>query len=257
MQIISLRTRSYRSWKINDRPVNKTAQERHKKIEQFIQLRSEGCCEATALAVIGIKRSTLYRWKRLYEQRGDPGLEPGSKRPHKKREAMWSPELERKVLHYRKRYPLWGKKKIATLLRREDNLAISDSTVGRILAKLVNRNKVYPVRFYHGKTSTPKKRKFNSHAKRWKKDMKAKKAGEMVQMDHMSVSVNSMLSIKHFEATCPITKVTIAKAYTGASSRTASVFLDAVLDELPFKVKSIQVDGGSEFMRVLKSKDTD
>jgi putative transposase len=79
--------------------------------------------------------------------------------------------------------------------------------------------------------------------------MKAEKPGEMMQIDHITVSVALGFSIKHFEATCPFTKVTISQAYLNASSKTAALFLTFVKEKLPFKLHSIQVDGGSEFMR--------
>ena len=64
----------------------------------------------------------------------------------------------------------------------------------------------------------------------------------------MIVSGLSSTDIKHFSAVCPITKISVNKAYMRATSKTASLFLAEVIKELPFPVHSIQVDGGSEFM---------
>ncbi len=56
-------------------------------------------------------------------------------------------------------------------------------------------------------------------------------------------------TIKHFDAMCPVSQIAVASAHTTASSRTAASFLEDVIQRLPVTLKSIQVDGGSEFMK--------
>ena len=93
-----------------------------------------------------------------------------------------------------------------------------------------------------------KKRSFLHHAKRWEYGKhKPKKPGEMVQIDHMSVTKNQ-LSFKHFQALDPLSKYINADVCTNATSRSATAFLHKLIKESPFKITSIQVDGGSEFM---------
>ena len=53
--------------------------------------------------------------------------------------------------------------------------------------------------------------------------------------------------VKHFKAICPLTKLTAEKAYTNATSALAEQFLEYAQEQFLFKIKSIQVDGGSEF----------
>ena len=55
--------------------------------------------------------------------------------------------------------------------------------------------------------------------------------------------------MKHFQAWDPITKTIIADVTSNATSSAAAKFLDKVIKEMPFKVISVQVDGGSEFMK--------
>ena len=83
------------------------------------------------------------------------------------------------------------------------------------------------------------------HAKRWKKGMKAKVPGQLVQIDIMSISLLRGMSTGHFKATCPVTKITVCQAYDNASSQRHNFCLR--LSKTPFKLDSIQVDGGSEF----------
>lgn len=246
MQIKSARIKSYRSWRIDDRTFSKVAKERRKKLDLFAKLRADGCSEAIALEAIETSRSTYFRWKSSYDKYGLSGLEPQSKVPKSKRKPQWTRQIEQQVLHLRKQFPLWGKKTIAAILRRDRGINISESTVGRIIKKLLKLGKIYPVRFYYGKIKVKKSRTFNRHAKRWSKGMKAKDPGELIQIDHMTVFIDNM-QIKHFEAICPITKITVAQSYKNATSKTAAEFLNYVKKKMPFDITSIQVDGGSEF----------
>src|SRR5712664_1840829 len=109
MQIKSLRIVSYRSWRIDERKYSETAEDRHRKLELYQQLREEGCSEKTALKAIEISRATYYRYEKAYQRQGKLGLEPRSRRPLKRRQASWSAALEQQVLKLRKTYPLWGK----------------------------------------------------------------------------------------------------------------------------------------------------
>ncbi len=83
--------------------------------------------------------------------------------------------------------------------------------------------------------------------------MKATNIGELVQIDHMTVSKDG-ICVKHLQAWDPISKTIITKVYTSASSSSAAKFFDKVIREMPFAVKSIQVDGGSEFMKHFEEK---
>jgi putative transposase len=78
--------------------------------------------------------------------------------------------------------------------------------------------------------------------------MKAKNPGEMLQIDHLTASQNG-IKIKHFQAYCPVTKFVHAEIFSEATSENAAKFLYKLHNALPFPIKSIQVDGGSEFMK--------
>jgi len=45
------------------------------------------------------------------------------------------------------KYPLWRKAKLAVIIKRENNVEITVSTIGRTLKKLINQHKVKPVAF--------------------------------------------------------------------------------------------------------------
>lgn len=70
----------------------------------------------------------------------------------------------------------------------------------------------------------------------------------MIQIDHMTVTKNGF-SFKDCGAWEPLTKTAVADVYSNASSQTANRFLEKVIKEMPFPVRSIQVNSGSEFMK--------
>ena len=77
--------------------------------------------------------------------------------------------------------------------------------------------------------------------------MKAESPGELVQIDHMTVSRDGQ-PFKEFRAVDPVSRVMVCRVFSRASAGNAKRFLEAVLADMPFPVQSVQVDGGSEFM---------
>ncbi len=247
MQTLHPHKAQYQVSKINEIVLSDAAQEKLKKLEAIALLLHDGCQEETALKAVDIPRSTYFRWKRLLKEYGPEGLEDESKRPHKVRKPTWTREIKQRVYHLRKQHPLWGKQKIAVIYRRKYGEGISESTIGRIITHLIKKNNIMPVSHLQGRKIT-KKRVFNDHAQRWKYGMKARKIGELIQIDHMTIGVSGAGILKHFTASCPITKWNIFWVYQTATSHTAADFLEYIQEHFPFKIISIQVDGGSEFM---------
>jgi len=236
---------------IDETEYSKLVYERKEKLELYEQLISEGCSEETALIAIHTSRATYFRWKRNYKMWGLSGLENESKVPNNVRTSTWTRQIEQRICELRRKFPLWGKAKITVRYKLEYHETISESTVGRIIKKLLNKGKVRSVLFYYGKKEV-KRRIFNDHAQRWKLGMKATRPGELIQIDHMSVQVPGFGEVKHFNAICPITKWACYQAYQQATSHNAADFLRFIQQEFPYPIISIQVDGGSEFMGVFE-----
>jgi len=98
---------------------------------------------------------------------------------------------------------------------------ISESTVGRILKHLMSKGLILK------SLSAPRqkrKRNFQKHAQPWKYSMRPAKPGQMVQIDHMSVTVNQ-ITVKHFQSWDPKSKYIQANVYSNATSRTAKSIL--------------------------------
>jgi putative transposase len=202
---------------------------------------ANGLTGEQAAEVVGVPRSTLYRWEKTPE--------PKSRRPHRPRKAAWSPALVKAVEELRADNPMWGKRKLVWLLRRE-GFAVSISTVGRILAHLVVRGVVTPVPVLRRKPGGGRRLRIvgKRHARRLPKGLKPTRPGEIVQVDTVFISLAPGRSHKHFTAYDPVAKWTVAGVASRATANLASAFLDKLLADAPFTVSGIQVDGGSEFM---------
>jgi len=212
-------------------------------------LKQKGLDHKEIARITGISRSTFYKRKKLVKLIGVSGFENKSKKPRQLRQSKIPKSTIDLICKLRQESPTYGKAKIAVLLKRDHNLNISESSTGRVLALLKTQGKI---QISPSAVRAKKKRQFRNHAQRWKYGMKAKVPGELIQIDHMSVSVNNV-SVKHFQAWDPVTKVIIAQVVTNATSSSAAKFLRKVKQEAPFEVKSIQVDGGSEFMQKFES----
>lgn len=206
-----------------------------------------GLTSKQAAEAVGVKRATLYRWEEKPE--------PESRRPHHPRGRRWTSEMAHAVESLRNDNPMWGKRKIAVLLRRE-GLDVSISTVGRILAHLVERGAVVPVPILRRRPAAKRIRLTakERYARRLPKGRKAKSPGELVQIDTLFVNVRPDRAIKHFTAYDPIAKWTIGRVSTQASATSAKSLLDKLIDEAPFAIRGIQVDGGSEFKSVFEAE---
>lgn len=218
-------------------------QYRYNKLELWQALQDQGCDEKTIYKALNVSRATLFRWKKYYQEDELLGLESASKKPYSFRKAEEQKRIEEFVLAARRKYPLYGKEKIRIKLEEEYGIVASVSTIGRVIKKLIRENKIQFVNEICGKRIRTQFRKFDDHAQRFRYGMKAKELGEMIQIDHMTEGI-----FKHFAAICPISKLVFAYAYRQATAQTGADFLKKLVLFFPFKITSIQVDGGGEFM---------
>ena len=198
MQVQSLRIPSYRRFKVDDTLPAAAVKRRHK-LETYRDLRAEGCSQQTALRAIGWSRATYFRWAARYRKCGPHGLAALSRRPQRTRPRQWTPAHERQVWTLRRRYPFMGKRPLRVLLARQ-GIHLSESTVGRILAKGVRLGRIRPCAFCRGRVKLKKRRSFHpGHAQRWRYGTRATQPGQLVQIDHLSVSLDGT-QLKEFRA---------------------------------------------------------
>ena len=97
----------------------------------------------------------------------------------------------------------------------------------------------------HTATQGPPRRS-RPHARRLPKGRKPTAPSEIIQLDTLSLTLDSGRSpIKRFTACDPVTKWTCAQACRNATAHNAKRLLDKLQADMPFP--AIQVDGGSEF----------
>ena len=70
---------------------------------------------------------------------------------------------------------------------------------------------------------------------------------DLVQVDTLDVSPLAGVVPKRFTARDVVSRWDVVEAHTQATATTAARFLDALQARMPFPVRAIQVDGGSEF----------
>lgn len=220
------------------------AQERFRWLSCWQALQERAVSSQGAAEVLGLPRSTLYRWKRRLEQEGPQGLDDRSRKPRRRRQPTWSPELSQAVLRLREQYPRWGKDKLVVLLGREGRQA-STSMVGRILKRLKERGVLRePPRnaFSVGRRAPPR-----PYAVRKPKDYLVRQPGDLVEVDTLDVRPLPGVAFKHFTARDVVSRWDVVEAHSQATAHAASHFLDTLQKRLPFPLRAIQVDGGSEF----------
>lgn len=197
----------------------------------------------------GISPDTFYRWKKRYQRDNLETLEERSHRPRRVRHSTWTAETAQAVLLLREEYPRWGKEKLAILLK-EKGIEVSVSMVGRILKYLKDRGVLKePIANHISARKRPQNRPY---AVRKPKEYVARLPGDVVQVDTMDVRPLPGVAFKHFAARDIVSRWDVVEVSSRATAASAARFITSIVDRMPFKVRAIQVDGGSEFQSVFE-----
>ena len=196
-----------------------------------------------------ISPQTFYRWKRRYNPKDLASLEDHSHQPKHVRQPTYSVELVEAVVKLREEYPRWGKDKLVVFLEAE-GFDCSASTVGRIIKRLKERGVLREPIPNH--ISARKRIRIRPYATRKPKEYQASQAGDIVQLDTLDIRPLPGIVLKHFTAHDVISRWNIVSVYRRATANRAAEFLDALTERMPFSVKAIQVDGGSEFEAIFE-----
>ena len=194
----------------------------------------------------GYSRPTVYRWLGRYDRCRLETLEDRPSRPIRRRRPTWTLSELVAVRDLRERYPRWGKDKLVVLLRRAGT-RLSCSMVGRILTRL-RRN---------GELREPVGRRISVRRRRWARpyavrkpaDWRAERPGDLVELDTLDVRPPGVThALKQFTARDRASRWDVVELRRNALARTAASVLDALAARMPFPVRAISVDNGSEFM---------
>jgi putative transposase len=247
MRVVGLPRAFYYLYRHRPIVLSAKAQERLRWLRCFEALRAQGLSSTLASKILLIPRSTLYRWQERLKEEGPKGLEERSRRPKNLRRPTWSAQLAQEVLDLREKYPRWGKDKLVVLLRRQ-GWQVSTSMVGRILTHLKARGMLKePVR---KRISTCKRQHPRLYAIRKPKEYQIQEPGDLVEVDTLDVRPLPGMVLKQFTARDVVSRWDVVEVQTKATSNTAVGFLETLAKRMPFPIKALQVDGGSEFQAV-------
>jgi transposase len=186
-----------------------------------------------------ISPQTFYRWKRRSDPYDLTTLEDESRRPDRVRQPQTSSAIVERILGLRTRYPRWGKDELVVLLQREE-LRVSTSTVGRVLKRLKDRGVlVEPLNVRLAKAA---------RKRRWKPRYAMRKPTGY-RVERLQIRLQSDDVRCQYSARDAISRWDCSHAYRRATSFTADCFLEYMERKFPFPIRSIQIDGGSEFKK--------
>jgi transposase InsO family protein len=173
----------------------------------------------------GISRPTLRKWLRRYHRGGIDGLADGSRRPCSSPGRKVTPDLEALILRIRQERKS-GVKMIRSELLRLYGISLSLATIHKVL----KRNQVMPLPKYQRPKRTPKR--YNRPV-----------PGERVQMDVCKIASG----LYQYTAIDDCTRYKVLALYPRKTAVNSKVFLEKVIEEMPFPIQRIQTDRGREF----------
>src|SRR4030043_603969 len=124
--------------------------------------------------------------------------------------------------------------------------------VGRIIRRLKDRGVLREPIINH--VSAAKRRPDRPYAIRKPKDYRVDEPGDLVQLDTLDVRPLPGVILKHFTARDMVSRWDVVDIYSRATSGTAARFLDNLEKRMPFHLRAIQVDGGSEFQATFEEE---
>lgn len=216
---------------------------------------THGCNARLTCRHFGISPDVFYRWKKRYKPGQLLSLEDNTinRRPKHIRQPTTAPITVARVKQLREQYPRWGKKKLHALLVDEGH-TISQASVGRTLTRLRKAGRLSEPPIVTAKLAGRKRRSISRriYAKHRDWTYIPKLAGDLAQVDTLHITQLGGGKRYQFTASDYVSKFTARTAASHVTSTSARSILDAMEKRWPVKLKAIQVDGGSEFMKVFE-----
>lgn len=172
----------------------------------------------------GISRPTLRKWVRRYKEAGTHGLTSLSRRPKNSPRTIVFEQQEELVLELRKRRKI-GARRIQNELKRHHYISFSLATIHKIL----KRNNSAPLKRHR------RKKDF----KRYSKPV----PGERVQIDTCKIAPG----LYQYTAVDDCTRFRVLGLYKKRTASNALLFLERLIEQMPFAIQRIQTDRGKEF----------
>jgi len=200
--------------------------------------------ETVKIAFPGVSRASAFRWRRRYLESGKKlsSLIPLSTKPKKVRQMMTPVKIMGFVKELRKKYPRLSKYKIKPFLDdfcEEQGLEkMSVSWIG----KLINRYQY----FFNERKPVRRKRRTQRKTRVKYCPRQQDIALGYLQLDGIRVDFEGK-SYYFLSAVELKTRQAFNKRVGSLSSRNAKIFLEEILESLPYPIHTVQTDNGSEF----------
>ncbi len=191
----------------------------------------------------GISPDTFYRWNKRFKPGYLLTLESLSSKPKRFRQSGLLSSTIDLIISLRREEMGLSKYKLNQVLKRDYGLAVSPSTIGRIISKKGLIKEALLAR------SIKKRKRLNYVIPRIRASffLRYQYPGFLVQIDTKHLIVLGQ-KFYQFTAIDCYTKFSFSKVYTQGSSLMAKDFLESLMAYFPFKIKSIQTDNGSEYL---------
>lgn len=225
-------------------PIKTLSRQAKARLKWFDYYNRHGSNASLTCRYFGISRQTFYRWKGRYNPRDLSTLEDRPSSPRRRRARSWTVEQVEAVRKMRESYPRWGKDKLKIALEGE-KVHLSVSMVGRILGYLKARGVLRePIRA----VKTRQRRWKRPYGIRKPRDYRVEAPGDLVQLDTLEVRPEPGVVLKQFTTRDVVSRWDVLELAYRATATTSARLLEPILERIPFQVKALQVDGGSEFM---------
>ena len=208
--------------------------------------RSHGQNVSRTARHFGVSRPTVYRWLGRFDRFRLETLEDRASAPRRRRRPTWTVDQLRAVRAIRETYPRWGKDKLRVLLRRA-GIVLSVSMIGRILARLRRSGELHePIG----------RRRMNVQQRRWLRpyairkpvDWPVERPGDLVELDTLDIRPVPGKIWKQFTARDVVSRWDTVELGRRATAAAAAAVLDRLAERMPFPIRAISIDNGSEFM---------
>ena len=223
---------------------------------EIIEFFKEYGREATAKAY-KVKKSSVYLWIQKLRKSGGNlvALSPKSKVPINKRKRVILKEIKDFIVDYREKHHKVGQETIKPALDKycnEKNIkTISTATIGRVIRDLKEEGRLNEQQKklrIDARTGKLHERQKKPKKKLRRKGEIAKECGDIIQIDSITKFTKG---VKRYviSAIDEKTRFGFQYGYTNLSSESAKDFMEKLLVVMPFKIKHIQTDNGSEFKK--------
>lgn len=172
----------------------------------------------------GISRPTLRKWVHRYEEAGLDGLKSKTRKPKHSPNKRVTKQHEQWILGLRNKRKL-GARRIQSELKRLHECTFSLSTIHKVL----KGHNVKPL----------KRNRRKEKVKRYQRPI----PGDRVQLDTCKIASG----LYQYTAVDDCTRYRVLGLYKRRTAANTVLFLEKLLEEMPFPIQRIQTDRGTEF----------